>query len=284
MKFQLEEHLILTGGVILIFILGTHVLSITGDISGWIFTLLNLVLRFCYFVGILSLFFFVLLSVFFIYEAIVEYRSLEALVVAGWLLLLFLYFNMGDVPILQTASDVPGTETGILTHMMAGGLLGYLIIAVAGIRFLETKNANQNDLFYEFMMLSYKASSTGCLERIGDETGPGPGVSKQPYDEWINTYYKYQNTILKANKIRAFDKDEFLVEVTRNGYVLTNKSLFVFKPAQVIDLKDILSYTPEYKLLGNIMTFKLKSNKTIDLKIGYAIEPDLINQLLENNM
>ncbi|MBZ0166675.1 MAG: hypothetical protein K8I00_07685, partial [Candidatus Omnitrophica bacterium] len=60
---------------------------------------------------------------------------------------------------------------------------------------------------------------------------------------FIDGHRPYEEAIVRAHQLRAFDDDEFLVNLNEDNFVLTSKALYFFKPeAQVILLRDIQKY------------------------------------------
>jgi hypothetical protein len=60
---------------------------------------------------------------------------------------------------------------------------------------------------------------------------------------FIDGHRQYEEDILRAHRLRAFDEDEFLVGLNEEDFVLTSKALYLFKPEeQVILLRDVQKF------------------------------------------
>lgn len=60
---------------------------------------------------------------------------------------------------------------------------------------------------------------------------------------FIDGHRQYEEAIARAHDTRAFDKDEFLVNLNEENFLLTSKALYLFKPEQqVILLRDVRKF------------------------------------------
>ncbi len=161
---------------------------------------------------------------------------------------------------------------------IAGGIFGFLIMFACGWvgiwigrLFRPIKLNDKSDPYSRLILLSHKQWKSGKVKSIFTLSQQDANAMSQ--EAFADKYYKYRQQILNANNMRAFEKDEYLIDVQRGVYLVTNRALYTLKPIHVSLLADIKKYEVDEGFMSGSMIITLNSGEVIKTKRSNALPP-----------